>query len=477
MKNLCWRSLLSVLVATSVAEAGAATYQEQVNATRAAAVAKGNNAIVVMVEAPSRARDGAVSTLHFAPELNNSRFRNVDIRTDAAAKASAHSNTVAQLFFGSSRSIASGISTAYVFHSRRWLDRLSLWDLDPSHVSGIFPGPVINHSHVAGPRDSSELLRRADYSALSNNVLHVAGVRRSGAGDHLMAGGFNSLAVGGAFRNIETPYPAIDELYGEGRTRPHVVVPFAHASAGAPVVAAAAVRLNALADQKKLTFPTEARHGSEQLPVELIKALLMASASPGFNFTHKEEVVVNGFGTVGVTANGLDKRYGMGMLNVGAAESLLRTSAGPVQACSSGASGAEPGIAIGAQQSPAAMASDCNGPESGYSYHPGLSGAGGTTASYEISPSNDGTLTASLVWLADIRRDGNALVGDVYDFDLRLVDAEAGSAAIASSAASADTTENVRATVKRDRTYRLDVTRKGGNQKPWPFAIAWHLSD
>ncbi len=473
MNATCWQGLVSVLITVGVLQAEAATYQQQVNATRAAAVARGSNSVVVMVEAPSPARDGKVSARHFAPDANNAGFRNVDIQVDARAQASAHGTTVAQLFFGSRRSIARGVDTAHVFQSGSWLGRLSQWDLDPSHVAALFPGPVVNHSHVAGRTDSAKLLRRADYSALSNNVLHVAGVRRSGAGAPLMAGAYNALVVGGALRNIETPYPDIDAFYGGGRTRPHLVVPFAHASAAAPVVSAAAVRLNALAAQKKLTFPTTSRHGSDQLPVELIRAILMASASGNFQFTLKDEVMVNGFGTVGVTANGLDKRFGMGMLDVGAAESILNASGGP-QAPYVAATG-ESGGGAGARQSAMTMTSKCDSPASGYSYHSGFSGTDNELVSYHVTPPAGGTLTASLVWLADLSREGSELVGHVDDFDLRLVDA--GGETAASSTATQDTTENIRTAVKGGRTYQLEVSRKGDITKPWPFAIAWHLSN
>ncbi|MGB5722288.1 MAG: hypothetical protein WBM34_16475, partial [Woeseiaceae bacterium] len=261
MKTIDWCAVVPVLVAVFAVPAETAAYQQKINATHPAAVAKGTNAIVVQVETPSRSADGKWSSKHYAPNIKDPQFKSVDIRVDAAAQVSSHSNTVAQLFFGSRRSIARGIDTAYIFHAGSWLGRLSRWDLDPEHVSELFPGSVVNHSHVAKPPISGKLLRRADYSALSNNVLHVAGVRRGGPGDPIMAGGYNSLVVGGAMKNIETPYPVIDELYGEGRTRPHVVGPYPNASAAAPIAAAAAVRLNALAADKALVFPTTSRHG------------------------------------------------------------------------------------------------------------------------------------------------------------------------------------------------------------------------
>ena len=481
MKSLDWRTLLPLLVAVSVVQAEAATYQQQIKATSAAIAAKGTNSIVVQVEAPARSADGKWSAKNFAPDPNDAQFKGIDIRVDAAAKTSQHSNTVAQLLFGTRRSIARGIDTAYIFHSGSWLGRLSRWDLDPAHVSQLFPGPVVNHSHVAKPRTSGKLLRRTDYSALSNNVLHVAGVRRVGPGEPMMAGGYNSLVVGGAVKNIETPYPVIDEFYGEGRTRPHLVGPYPHASAAAPIAAAAAVRLNALAAENELVFPTTSRRGSEQLPVELVKAILMASASADFEYTYKKEVLVNGFGTLGITANGLDKRYGMGMLNVSAAEQILNSelrSGEESLACSSAGTGNASGKAPFAQQRSVTLSSSCPAAATGYSYHSGTTGSDGRSAVFPIKPSRDGKLTASLVWLADVRRDANELAGSVYDFDLKLVDnAGSSTAPLATSAANFDTTENVRASVKRDRNYALVVTRKDGGDTPWPFALAWILSN
>lgn len=478
MTWLSGRSFPGVVLAC-VVQLPAFAYQQYINVPGPAVPAQGTNAVVVQVETPARGPDGKFSLRHFAPDRNDVQFRDVDIRVDAGARTSSHSNTVAQLFFGSRRSIAKGIDTAYVFDAGGWLGRLSRWDLDPDHVSALFPGPIVNHSHVAKPPIAAKLLRRADYSALSNNVLHVAGVRRTGPGEPIMAGGYNSLVVGGAVLNIATPYPVLDDFYGQARTRPHLVGPFPHASATAPIVAAAAVRLNALAAQQRLTFPSMSRHGSEQLPVELVKAILMAGASADFEYTNKGEVLVNAFGTLGITDNGLDVRYGMGMLNVAAAEHILRAHRGPARsatACSPASADAGSGVTIGAQQSSVVMSASCAATDSGYAYEAGLSGADGASAAFSVNPPSDGKLTASLVWLADIRRDGAGLTGRVHDYDLELVDMTDRTTSVAKSAAEFDTTENLRASVRQGRSYRLVVTRKGSTSAPWPFALAWHLS-
>ncbi len=264
-----------------------------------------------------------------------------------------------------------------------------------------------------------------------------------------MAGGYNVLVVGGAVKNIETPYPAADDFYGSGRTRPHLVGPYPHASAAAPIVAAAAVRLNALAAKKGLSF-SAARAGSQQLPVELVKAILMASATGDFNYSTRKETFVNSFGTVGLTANGLDKRYGMGMLNVGVAEQLLETASKRV---SSG---------------------------TGFDFKTGVSGTDAT--SYTIKPKHSGELTVSLVWLADLKAKSGKLEGQVYDFDLELVDVTSDIApgkqkSVARSEATYDTTENLRVDVEAGRVYEIKVSRKNGVDTPWDFAVAWSLGN
>ncbi len=437
----------------------AIAYQQHINVTRTAAVAKGSNSVVVQVETSGSSKGGKASSRRYAPDLNHSEFKKVDIRVDPAAQTSDHSHTVAKLFFGQKRSITKGIDKAYIYHSNTWLRRLSAWDLSSSNVSMLFPGPVVNHSWVSSQKNSASYLRRADYSALSNNILHVAGVRRGGAGTNMMAGGYNSLVVGGAVKNIETPYPMADEFYADGRTRPHLVGPYPHASAAAPVVAAAAVRLNALAAKRKLLFPTISRAGSEQLPVELVKAILMASASGDFNYPTKKETHVNSFGTVGLTPNGLDKRYGMGMLNVDAAEELLESP-----------SNSKPSTGTG------------------FDFRTGFKGTSGNTVCYTIQPKRSGELTVSLAWLADLHPVEGRLEGQVYDFDLELVDVTSDAESqntqkqVATSASLFDTTENIRVNVERGRTYEIKVSRKPGadqalSDKPWDFALAWNLAN
>ncbi|MFK8029186.1 MAG: hypothetical protein AB8G18_03040 [Gammaproteobacteria bacterium] len=464
MNAVNWRfSVLATVAAFAMVEAAA--YERFINVPRDAVTATGSNSVVVQVETLGASKSGQHSGLSFAPEVNDAQFKSVDIRVTAGAKSSQHSHTVAKLFYGKTRSVARGIKTAHVFRSTAWLGRLAQWDLDPTHVSQLFPGPVINHSWVAKPSSADKILRRADYSALSNNVLHVAGVRRRGAGDHLMAGGYNSLVVGGAVQNIQTPYPAINELYGEGRTRPHLVGPYPHASAAAPIVAATVVRLNALAAKKNMVFSTSSRNGSEQLPVELLKAILMASASGNFTYELKGEDLVNAFGTLGVTESGLDKRFGMGMLNIGAAEKLLQsTHYSQAVENQSVSQSAAPSVSGG----------------SGFAYRQ-LGGETGQSESYTISPQRSGEFAASLSWLADMQNVDGKVDGVVYDFDLAVIEVSSDGASqktekiVARSTGRFDTTENIRVKLERGSTYELRVTRKDGVNKPWPYAVAWKM--
>lgn len=430
----------------------AAAYQQHINVTRKAVEATGTNAVVVQVEAPSKDKAGNMSWRNFAPDKDNVNFQAVDIRLLTEAKTSQHSNTVAQLFFGSKRSIAKGIDTAHVYSTTQWLRAVNGWNLESASADTVFPGPVINHSWVMNSRQAPLILRRVDYSAVAHNILHVAGVKRGGAGSSLMAGGYNTLVVGGAIKNIAEPYATLDEFYAEGRTRPHLVGPYPHASAAAPIVAAAAVRLNALAVSKDISNRFSNSDHREQLPVALVKAILMASASTDFSYSARQQDYVNAFGTLGVTDNGLDKRYGMGMLNVDAAERVLLATPDGVRA---GETTAGRGFA--------------------YATH-----TEGQELRYGLRPERDGLLVLTLAWLADVSRDNNTLTSRLDDFDVtvfgidRTGASQAAPVRLARSAATADTTESLRVNVTSGSRYDIVVTRK--NDGPdWPFALAWNL--
>lgn len=454
----------AVSVAAPVSTLSKKPWKEVVFATHKGVAASGQNAIVVQVEANGPSASGVRSVLHFAPDLDSPKLSGVTIHVAAGAKESVHSTTVAELLYGPQRSIAQGIKQAYVFEAGAWITMLDRWDLNPAHAGSVFPGPTVNHSWVASVSASrnARLLRQLDYSAISNNILHVYGVRQKGSGEPLFASAFNGISVGGGKQNIDQAYPAIDDLYTGGRYRPELVGPYGAPSAGVPIVAAAAVRLNAQARQQGLKPMVASRAGSEQLPVELVKALLMAGASGDFVYFDKDQPLVNSFAAMGLTPNGLDQRYGMGMLNVAASEQIL-------------ASGMVPSLEDSGDQATPRQSSG------GFHFDAAFGGdKANNTGTYYFSPDNDSELSASLVWLANIAVDQTqgtapALNGTVFNLDLCLQDVTDEVVVIAESKGIQDASEHLRVRLQAGHRYRLLVLNGSPAATSWPYALAWRV--
>lgn len=425
-------------------------YKDLIQAQTKAVPARGENAAVVLVEASSANAEGK-SLESYTPQLDHKQFAKIKWHVDTSKGVSKHSQTVATLLFGQWRSIAKGIKEVHVYTTRRWLARVGQWDLDPTHVSQIFPASIVNHSWVTtlGKNRDAALLRRVDYSALSNNILHVAGVRRQGKGEALLSGAYNVLSVGGAWANIDKAYPAIDDVYGNQRHRPHLVGPFPYSSAATPVVAAAAVRLNALATSLSLS-PAKTRAQSEALPVEVLRAILMSSASGAFDFSHQDERRRNQYGAFGLSPNGLDVRFGMGLLNVAAAETVLRSGVNT---------------------------EDLHASRSGWRFVSPVDESGEQKPLRVPLIGEGKELAASVNWLADVaptEPDARTLKARLANFDLCLFDVTDERQLVHESAATQSSSENLRIKLAKDRRYELVVQPR--DETPWTYALAWHTA-
>jgi hypothetical protein len=158
------------------------------------------------------------------------------------------------------------------------------------------------------------------------------------------------------------------------------------------------------------------------------------------------------------TANGLDRRYGAGQLNVRNSYYII---AGGEQGSSE--DGAPPsGIAA-----------------RGFDYDPRFGGSysTNTTGTYPLPASaQPRLLTASLVWNIDVTGPsgpGFNTAATLRNLDLALIDVAAGGTVVAASQSTVDNTENLWIVVPANAQYALRVTRTGTFQ--WDYAIAWQL--
>ncbi|NNF15415.1 MAG: hypothetical protein HKN70_01650, partial [Gammaproteobacteria bacterium] len=183
------------------------------------------------------------------------------------------------------------------------------------------------------------------------------------------------------------------------------------------------------------------RAGARTLPVELVKALLLAGASADFTFRNKKDILKYTFGRAGTAANGLDKRYGMGMLNVAASEQILTSEDSMT----------------------------------GFDYVSGIDDtATRKTGRYALSPLHDGRLTVSLVWLLQLHATKSGeLEAHLVNYDLCIVETGEQDTVIAESVGADDTTENLRIDLQAGHHYELRLMSPAADSHSWPYALAW----
>ncbi len=326
---------------------------------------------------------------------------------------------------------------------------------------------VFNHSWAAtlGGSDA-RVLRRVDWLADRDEVMHVVGVRNApdSVNQPLLAAAFNVIVVGRSDGQHSRGTPRVDDTYVAGRARPHIVVPLKTASAATPVVASAALVLAEAGNSPGLSTSgavtltrggLELRDGSRP---EVLRAVLMASADRRAKNRNYADIDDYGATAAVRTANGLDRRYGAGQLNVYKAWHLL---------------------SAGEQEAGDRVAT------TGYDYASGLPGgdAGrGATASYLLETDEPGTFSASLSWhLSFPGRAGNRFDASAVldDFDLCLYRVHGDGERLAgASASSDDTTENLYLTLPPGQ-YRLEVRRDAAGDRAADtrrdYGLAWQF--
>jgi hypothetical protein len=330
---------------------------------------------------------------------------------------------------------------------------------------------VANHSYVgSAPGVETYVLRRVDWLVETDEYIQVVGLG-NGAGTSsvvLLGSAYNVIAAGRTDGQTRVGSVAVDETYTAGRTRPDLVDPSGYTSTAAPRIASAVAMLvqagqdNAAWSSDSVTTSMTNRAGvlvRNAGRSEIIKAALMAGADRVTHDSTSADLLDYRRSATDQTANGLDRRYGAGQLNVRNSYWIL---------------------AAGEQGSTEDGNAAANVASRGFDYDPYFGGSSGsnTTATYPLPVDTvPRLLTAALVWNLDING-GTASSFDpaatLRDLNLEVVNlAEAGSPVVVSSQSSIENTENIWMVVPAGARYALRVTRVGSFR--WDYGLAWQL--
>ena len=477
-----------VFILTFVNSVGLAGYKDDIGYTAllgeyGASVPEGKNiSKVTQTEgALLKDHDGNDQTAKikvWAPDPTHPEFSGKIIKAVSGSPDfySGHATSVGHLFYGNTKSIAPGIKHVENFSTDHWLG--------PGFLMGgrllkplIAKSRIANHSWIGSANVRNfELLRRIDWVIDVDEYIQAVGPCRSNR--PLLASSFNAIAVGQATGERGLGSIAVDSVYTSGRTCPHLTAPFKTASAAVPVVASGAAVLVELGHRQPelssdpVVQSTTNRNGDTVYNAErseVIKAALIAGADR----KTQNSVIIDGNPTDIVdyrvdpknqTANGLDRRYGAGQINIYNSYQMIAAGEN-----NSKQDQPDTGGAIGNR---------------GFDYDPyfgGLDGSNSVASYFFAVNSGFEKLWASLVW--NIRIDaGNGTIFDgvatLIDLDLILYDVTNAEAPqlVADSADSGGNTENIWIQLKKNKKYMLQVRPAPGQSKfSWDYALAWRI--
>lgn len=404
-------------------------------------------------------------------------------KTNTSICISSHATGVGRLFYGNLSSLSPGVTAIDVYEALDWVG-IGFLEVGVTYAGKPIqpfygwptvkasPSRVVNHSWVAGT-SGSDALRRLDFVVEADELIQVAALNNGSTNRPIWADAFNAVTVGRSDGVHPRGTSALDADYPAGRTKPDLVAPLTVTSSTTPVLASAAALLVEVGRDPSLsTEPvqpsTTNRDGvtiRNAERTEAVKAALMAGADrvtanpTAANLTDYRADPANR------SANGLDRRFGAGQINVFHGYHIL---------------------AAGEQNS----AEDDPGGQgvigwTGFDVDPAFGGSGGTnaTASYFFTADDSRRmLAASLVWNLDIHGGTwNNFNGaaTLYNLDLSLHDVTdpLHPRLVAGSAGAADNTENLCVPLAPGRSYRLQVS-PGHGQGPFQFdfALAWRMS-
>lgn len=425
-----------------------------------AATPTGAGVRVAQVEAPSNDVRGGAAPI-FMPDPSNGQFIGKTITAingNPSGSFSDHATSVGELFYGTTSSIASGVTQIESFEATSWMNSLAT----AFGSATTSPNRVANHSWVGGSPTDTEvgtILRLVDRQVVLNEYIQIVGLT-NGSGDSPLLGGsaYNVISVGrtdGLHQQGSVPVSG-DSLYGTGRTVPTLVAPQNSTSGATPVVAAAAAVLVQTGHEGGLTLS----EGSTTIAVvgsiynaersETVKAALMAGADRQTANTSSDANITDYRSAGHETVNGLDSRYGAGQVNI---DNSYRILAG------------------GEQRSVQNGGADITAFGFDYGAIGGLSGSGQTASYVFNAAASELSLFASLVWNLDVSND-NLMEATLRNFDLSLFDVTTNSL-VATSASLLDNTENLYFKLLLGNRYEMRVTTNESTS--WDYALAWRI--
>lgn len=414
------------------------------------------------------------------PNILDAQFTGKTIVNASNAPAglySYHATGVGGDFYGNTISFAPAIADISAFSAGDWVAGGFLQTVNGSGGSrpNISTSRIANHSWVgsAGTGDTY-VLRRVDWLVETDEYIQVAGLNNGNGVNSttyaLIAGAYNVISVGRTDTLHAVSTVALDSVYTAGRVRPDIVDPINSTSSATPHVSAAAALLvelghgNPALSTDPVSVSMTNRAGAVVRNAErseVIKAALMAGADRVTHNTAPNPTNVSFYrGTVGnQTANGLDRRYGAGQLNI--RNSYWIIAGGEQNSTEDGNAGASVATR-------------------GFDYDPafGYTGTSNTTATYPLPiQAQPSLLTASLVWNLDVvgGTNPNSFNPNTYlrDLNLAVIDLANGNAVVASSSSATENTENIWFVVPANAQYALRVTRTGNFT--WDYGLAWQL--
>lgn len=427
---------------------------------------------VMIVEAGKTNDAGEVT---YAPDRLNAAFQGKKITVGEGgpqvyAPFSGHATGVARRFFGLQLSVSPGIEQVSSYLVGNWFGPvfLRLGQVRPPKVTAH---RVASHAWVGSAakevmdQANDDTLRRVDWLIETDELFHVVGFN-GGNKAPLLADAFNVLSVAHTGFDRHRKTLALGRDYIAGRTRPHLVVPDKTPSAATGRVASVAALLVGVghADPLLSRGATANRRGDKIFNAErteIIKAVLLAGADRVTRNASGVDIVgyrVNGSNR---TANGLDRRYGAGQLNIHNSYRILL--AGEQDSAEDHASGGRMGLA-------------------GFDHDESFGGLGDSNrqATYRFSTGSvAGYLVLSLVWNIDIRGSGGLLAFDstatLYDLDMLLYEVSGDNLiGVAESRSRRDNSENIHLLLAPEREYVLRI-QPGAGQGPfeWDYGVAW----
>jgi hypothetical protein len=404
--------------------------------------------------------EATVSGGYYMPDTTLGDFTGKTINnvTGGTSTASWHATTVARLGFGSTYSMAPAANPIDVYEANNWLSSY----LKVGGAAPLQPASgqrVASHSWVGSYGNNTSdvnALRRMDYIVNTDDFIQVVSVNNPGNPvQNLLAGSFNTIAVGITLGTAASGTNALASPYAAGRAKPDIVAPQNFTSWAAPTVAAAAAMLvetghnNPLLSNGSYASPRTGATIYHAETSETIKAILMAGADRTTNNASATYGQIVDYGNpTYATTNGLDTRYGSGQLNVYNSYHIMA------------AGEQEPGVID----------------LMGFDYNPSFAAA--SSAIYSFTGAT--AATASLVWNAAVTLSGNpnslTSSATLADFNLALYQVTGmGDVLMTQSISTIDNTENIFLTgLSQDETYKFVVSRADalGN---WDYALAWNL--